>query len=76
MLIKICSGKQFANKYGWQYNDLMNCTLYGPYQKRKSRLIEKIDEEGKPEYSVVAICFQRCPQTLKSCENPSKKVCL
>lgn len=68
-LNETCSGKQFANKYGWQHEDLLNCTVYGPYQRWKSKLIERVDEEGKREYSALVICLQYCPQTLKLCES-------
>ncbi|KAF8882535.1 hypothetical protein CPB84DRAFT_219711 [Gymnopilus junonius] len=35
--------KKIASSYGWEYDDLNN-TVYGPYQLRKTKLIEKISE--------------------------------
>ncbi|CAA7269347.1 unnamed protein product [Cyclocybe aegerita] len=36
--------KTIANKYGWDYSDLTNCTVFGAYHKHKSRLCETINE--------------------------------
>ncbi|KAJ3515557.1 hypothetical protein NLJ89_g1681 [Agrocybe chaxingu] len=36
--------KTIANKYGWDYSDLTNCTVFGAYRKHKSRLCETINE--------------------------------
>jgi hypothetical protein len=41
-----------ANKYGWNYEDIVQCTVYGTYQRWKANLIEKVNEDGKPDDSV------------------------
>lgn len=56
------AGKGLATLNGWDFWDMMNCTVYGPYHKHKNRIYEQVGgvefELMKPKIEVQLLALQ------------------
>ena len=55
MFSSCASAKKLADETGFDFHDLMSAEAYGPMHRRKTKLLEKMEQIGK--LSIISILY-------------------